>query len=230
VEFKIAIVEDNELIMNMIKINLEQNGYIIQCYTRGEMILNQLNKELFDLIILDLFLPEISGYEVLKRMRGKNINIPVLMLTVQSSVQDKVKALIAGADDYMVKPFNMDELFARISALIRRSHGDRSIPSNKILIINNFKINLSSRECTSNKGKVILSEKEIKLLIFFSLNKGQILRRVDILEEVWGMDVSPTPRTVDNFILKFRKLFENNPEKPEYFLSVRNKGYRFKSK
>ena len=226
-EFKIAVVEDNELIANMITLNLEQNGYRVRHFPDGESMLRQTGRELFDLVILDILLPGISGLELLDKLRKTKFDAPVLMLTVETNVQNKIRALNSGADDYLVKPFNMEELLARARALIRRSHGKRSIPSNQILVINNHKINLSTRGCESNLGEVVLSEREAKLLSYFSLNPGQTLRRADILEEVWGMDVSPTPRTVDNFVLKFRKLFETNPENPQHFISVRNKGYRF---
>lgn len=226
-EFKIAVVEDNELIANMIKVNLEQNGYGVRHFPDGESLLRQRGQEFFDLVVLDILLPGLSGLEVLAELRKNRFDTPVLMLTVETNVQNKIKALNSGADDYLVKPFNMEELLARTRALIRRSHGKRSIPSNQILVINNHKINLSTRSCESNMGEVILSEKEARLLSYFSLHPGQTLRRADILEEIWGMDVSPTPRTVDNFVLKFRKLFETNPENPRHFISVRNKGYRF---
>ncbi|UCH94352.1 MAG: response regulator transcription factor [Candidatus Aminicenantes bacterium] len=230
-KYKIAVVEDEELIRNMVKINLEKNNYRVHCFADGETLIERAIYEPFDLFILDVLLPGISGLDVLEELRKTSIHahVPVLMLTVQSQVQDKIKALNTGADDYLVKPFNIEELLARVNALIRRSHGKRSIPSDQILIINNYKIDLSTRVCQSNKGEVVLSEKEIKLLKYFSLHPEQTLRRADILEEVWGMDVSPTPRTIDNFILKFRKLFETNPEKPRHFISVRNKGYRLRS-
>jgi len=228
-KYKIALVEDDELIRNMIKINLEQHQYHIQHFPDSESLLNQNATEPYDLFILDILLPGISGLRLLEELKKNDIYepVPVLMLTVQSEVQNKIEALNKGADDYLVKPFNMDELLARVNALIRRSHGQRTLPANQILIINNYKIDFSTRHCQSNKGEVILSEREIKLLRYFSLHPGQTLRRADILEEVWGMDVSPTPRTIDNFILKFRKLFESNPEHPQHFISVRNKGYRF---
>lgn len=228
-KYKIAVVEDDELIRHMVKLNLEKNDYQVQCFPDGESLTEQTAYEPFDLFILDVLLPGISGLEVLEKLRKNHIHAfaPVLMLTVQSQVQNKIKALNRGADDYLVKPFNMEELLARVNALIRRSQGKRTIPANQILIIGNCQVNLSSRVCQGNKGKVVLSEKEIKLLKYFSLHPGQTLRRADILEEVWGMDVSPTPRTIDNFILKFRKLFEINPEKPKHFISVRNQGYRF---
>lgn len=224
---KIAVTEDDELIANMIKINLEKNDYWVTCFPSGESLLEGIKQELFDLFILDIFLPGISGLEVLKELRKEHTDAPVLMLTVHSRVQTKINALDSGADDYLVKPFNMDELLARVNALIRRSHGKRAIPSNQILVINDFKINLSTRTCESNMGEVVLSEKEVKLLSYFSQHADRTLKRADILEEVWGMDVSPTPRTIDNFILKFRKLFETDPEKPGHFISVRNQGYRF---
>lgn len=224
---KIAVMEDDELIANMIKINLEKNDYRVTCFPSGESLLEGIQQELFDLFVLDIFLPGISGLEVLKELRKEHTDAPVLMLTVHSRVQTKINALDSGADDYLVKPFNMDELLARVNALIRRSHGKRTIPSSQILVINDFKINLSTRTCESNMGEVVLSEKEVKLLSYFSQHAGRTLKRADILEEVWGMDVSPTPRTIDNFILKFRKLFETNPEKPGHFISIRNQGYRF---
>jgi len=229
--YHIALLEDNELIRNMIKINLEENNFRVTCFSNGESLIEQISANLFDLFILDVLLPGISGMDVLGLLRKNNSHshTPVLMLTVQQNVSSKLDAFNKGADDYLVKPFNMEELLARVNALIRRCLGNRSIPSHQILIVNGFKINLSTRECESNQGSVVLSEKEINLLVYFSKNRGQTLQRADILEEVWGMDVSPTPRTIDNFILKFRKLFESNPENPKHFLSVRNKGYRFES-
>jgi len=235
--YKIAVIEDDRLIRNMIKINLEKQDYRVHSFSNGESLLEQTPHELFDLFILDILLPGISGLDVLEKLRTNsthtnaneiaNAHAPVLMLTVQSHVQIKINALNSGADDYLVKPFNMEELLARVKALIRRSHGKRTISSSQVLVINCYKINLSTRQCGSNMGTIVLSEKEAKLLAYFSLHAGQTLRRADILEEVWGMDVSPTLRTVDNFILKFRKLFEENPESPKHFISVRNKGYRF---
>jgi DNA-binding response OmpR family regulator len=224
---KIAIVEDDDLIGNMIKINLENNGYLAFLYSSAESLLEEIGRKFFDLFVLDIFLPGLSGLELLKKLRDKHIDTPVLILTVEDNMRSKIDALNVGADDYLVKPFHIEELLARVRALIRRSLGKRSIPSSKVLILNNFKIELHTRECDSNVGKVVLSEKEAKLLSYFVFNEGKILNRADILEEVWGMDVSPTPRTIDNFVLKFRKLFENKPEHPEHFISVRNKGYRF---
>jgi two-component system, OmpR family, alkaline phosphatase synthesis response regulator PhoP len=225
---KIAVVEDDQLILNMVRINLERQYYQVSGFTTGEALLEQIPNELFDLFILDIMLPGISGIDILANIRQKEIHAPVLMLTAQGQVQNKVNALNTGADDYLVKPFNMEELLARVNALLRRSHSERPIPSDQIISINQFKINLATRHCESNQGEAVLSEKEARLLTYFIEHAGQTLKRADILEDVWGMDVSPTLRTVDNFVLKFRKLFENNPEKPDHFISIRSKGYRFK--
>ena len=224
---KIAIIEDDDLIRNMIKLNLESLGYFVQDFPSAEEASSLSNGELFDVIILDIGLPGISGFEFLKGIRKEENNTPVLMLTVQGEVASRLKAFDRGVDDYMVKPFNMNELSARVKALIRRSQEERRLPAGEFLVINGHRINTLTRDCESQSGNVTLSEKEINLLIYLTSHPHEVLTRADILEEVWGMDVAPTPRTVDNFILKFRRLFENNPDKPKFFISVRNKGYRF---
>ena len=226
-KYKVAIIEDDDLIRSMIKFNLEKKGYRVCCFSSVESMMDRTQDELFDLIILDIILPGISGKEFLEKIRKAGDNTPVVMLTVKDDINTKIRTFNSGADDYVVKPFNMEELLARVKALIRRSQGKRRLPSSKILAIGKHKINLSTRLCKTNLGNRILSEKEIKLLSYFSEHSNETLTRADILEEVWGMDVTPTPRTIDNFILKFRKLFEENPEKPKHFVSVRNKGYRF---
>jgi two-component system alkaline phosphatase synthesis response regulator PhoP len=225
--YKIAIVEDDDLIRHMIQINLEKSGFSAFSFPDGEALLDIIRDRPFDLIILDNLLPRMSGLALIRKLKQYDIHTPVLMLSVRGEVSTKIEALNSGADDYLVKPFNLEELLARANALIRRSHSKRHTPAHQILTINRYKINLSTRECQSNLGNIILSEKEIKLISYLSQHAHEILRRADILEEVWGMDVSPTPRTIDNFILKFRKLFETNPENPRHFLTVRNIGYRF---
>jgi two-component system alkaline phosphatase synthesis response regulator PhoP len=227
--YKIAVVEDDQLILNMVRINLEKNKYNVHCFSDGETLLERVPGEVFDLFVLDIMLPGISGMDILGQLRKKDIHAPVLMLTAQSQVEKKVTALTTGADDYLTKPFNMEELLARVHALLRRSHGERPLPSDQALTIEGFKINLATRQCESNQGETTLSDKEARLLAYFSEHKSQTLRRADILEDVWGMDVSPTLRTIDNFVLKFRKLFEQNPEEPKHFISVRSKGYRFEN-
>lgn len=215
------------MIKNMIKLNLENSGYWVKCFSSAESMKREMEKEFYDLIILDIMLPGISGERLLKDIRNQGDDTPILMLTVKSDIPTRIKSLEGGADDYIVKPFNMGELMARINVLIRRSQGKRRIPSHEMLVINGHEIDISTRICKSNIGDVVLSEKELNLLLFLFKHSHETISRADILEEVWGMDVAPTPRTIDNFILKFRKLFEDNPEEPKHFLTIRNIGYRF---
>ncbi len=224
---KIAVIEDDDLIRNMIKLNMEKLGYVVQDFSSAEDARSLSNGELFDVIILDVVLPGMSGFEYLEAIRNDGNNTPVLMLTVQAKVNSRLKAFDRGVDDYMVKPFNMDELSARVKVLIRRSQEERRLPAGEFLVINGVKINTLTRVCECPSGTVTLSEKEVNLLVYLSKHPHEVLSRADILEEVWGMDVAPTPRTIDNFILKFRRLFEDNPEKPKHFISVRSLGYRF---
>jgi len=225
--YRIAIIEDDELIRDMVKFKLEKNGYTVEVFPSAEMMIDQTGDTLYDLIILDLVLPGMSGQKFLREFRKRGDNTPVLMLTVKNDLPSRINALDSGADDYLTKPFNMDELQARVKALIRRSLSKRQVPSSQILVVNGHEIDATTRECSSNMGNLILSEKEINLLIFLAQHSYETLSRADILEEVWGMDVAPTPRTVDNFIVKFRKLFEDDPENPQLFLSVRGEGYRY---
>lgn len=225
----VAVVEDDDLIREMIKSNLEKNGYIVRAFSSSEDMLEQSREKVYDAIVLDILLPGVSGEMLLHALRTRGDLTPVLILTVKSDISTRIQTLDTGADDYMVKPFNMEELLSRVNALIRRSQQKRRVPSSGVLIINGYRVNISARQCESNIGEVVLSEKEVNLLLFLHTHSHEPLSRADILEEVWGMDVVPTPRTVDNFILKFRKLFEDDPENPKHFLSVRNKGYRFES-
>ncbi len=226
-KYRVAVVEDDELICQMIRLNLEKSGFEVECFGSAESLKETIETRVYDLILLDILLPGMSGLQLLQTIRDLGINTPIMMLTVEQKVESKINALNTGADDYLVKPFNVEELLARVQRLILRSTGERVIPSAQILVINRHKINLSTHLSESALGEVALSEKEIKLLSYFALNAGKTLKREDILEEVWGMDVDPTPRTIDNFVAKFRKLYEDRPEKPKHFITVRNQGYRF---
>jgi DNA-binding response OmpR family regulator len=220
----VAIVEDNDLIRSSIQFNLETGGDTVHPFSDAESFFRALPGSRFDLLILDILLPGESGIDVLKRVRELNLRLPVLMLTVKRDIDIKIKALEIGADDYLVKPFHMKELLLRSRALIRRT-GDH--PWENRIIINGYAVDLATRSSESRRGPVTLSEKEVNLLQYFHRNPNLDLKREDILEEVWGMDVDPTPRTVDNFVLKFRKLYEDDPQNPAHFLTIRNRGYCF---
>lgn len=224
---RVALIEDEDLIRNMIRIGLEKRGFNIDSFPDSESFFRSGYKKYYDALIIDIMLPGLSGTETLKKIRESGNNTPVLIVTAKGTMDYKSDAYHKGADDYLVKPFNMDELFLRVNALIKRSQGKRVIPSSRKIRINRSLIDLDNGVCESNLGQIKLSEKELRLIRFFVENSGKVVSRADILEEVWGMDVFPTPRTVDNFILKFRKLFEKDPKNPEIFISVRSRGYKF---
>ncbi len=224
---KILVVEDDELIRTTLKLNLEKSGYLVQSCGDAETMLEIFNHHHFDLLLLDIMLPGESGLKGLKQIRARGIKTPVIMVTARSDITSKLDTFQYGADDYLTKPFDMRELLVRVKAIIRRSQGERTIPSDRIMRIGHFQVDLEKRTASTNNGEVSLSEKETNLLAYFNTRPQETLKRVDILEEVWGMDADPTPRTIDNYIVKFRRLFEENPEKPKHFISVRARGYRF---
>jgi DNA-binding response OmpR family regulator len=224
---KIAVIEDDDFMRKMLGMSLEKEGYSMTLFKDAESLFTGPVDGEYDLIILDINLPGISGGEALKILREKEILIPVIILTGIKDLEYKIETLITGADDYIEKPINHAELLARVQAVLRRSQGIRMIPTGAFLKVNYHLINIETREATSNIGDISLSEKELKLLKFFVQNPRKTLSRAEILENVWGMDTFPTNRTVDNFILKFRKLFEENPEEPMNFITVHSIGYRF---
>jgi len=225
--YRVAVVEDETLIQTMVRLNLEKNGYQVECFGDAESFLARLDRVSFDIFLLDITLPGLSGEEIVSRVRARGILAPVLMVTAKSDIPTKVSTLGRGADDYLAKPFDMQELLARVMALIRRSQGERSLPASQQVRIGSCEVNLETRVARTRQGELLLTEREARLLALFVRNAGKVLNRPDILEEVWGMDVDPTPRTIDNFVLRFRKLFEEDPENPRHFLTVRATGYLF---
>jgi two-component system, OmpR family, alkaline phosphatase synthesis response regulator PhoP len=224
---RILLIEDEELVGTMVRMNLESAGYEVAWSRDGIQGVEQAREGTFDTILLDIALPGQSGLEVLEVLRKENIGTPIMMLTARSDVSTKVQALEMGADDYLPKPFDVSEMIARVNALVRRSQADREIPSDQVIKFGQYQINLESREAVSNEGSMVLGEKETSIMALLVRARGKTLSRSDILEEVWGMDVSPTERTVDNFIMRLRKLFEPDPDNPRHIVTVRGTGYRF---
>ncbi len=225
---KVLVVEDEELVGTMVRMNLEGEGYQVSWARDGEDGLAAGLREQFDLILLDIALPGRNGLELLGDLRAGGVTTPVLMLTARTDVNVKVEALDQGADDYLAKPFDVSELLARVRALVRRSQAERELPSDRIIRFGeSYEINLDTREARSNDGLVTLSEKEAALMRMLVSFQGQPIPRADMIEEIWGMDKFPTGRTVDNFILRLRRLFESEPERPHHILTVRGVGYRF---
>ena len=224
---QLLLIEDDELVGTMIRMNLEAEGHDILWCRDGDEGLRRGIDGHHDLILLDISLPGMDGLQILGRLRKGDVGTPVLMITARSDVDSKVRALDAGADDYLPKPFELAELVARVRALVRRSTADREIPSSQLVTFDEFEVNLDTRVATTSGGEVILSEKEAAILGMLVRGGGQTVTRTAILEEVWGMDAFPVERTVDNYLLRLRKIFEVDPAHPRRLLTVRGEGFRF---
>ena len=223
----ILVIEDDISILRGLKDNLEFEGYAVITETNGEKGLQVALKIKADLILLDIMLPGMNGYEICRKLKKEKPEMPIIMITARGSEMDKVSGLDIGADDYVTKPFSIPELMARIRAVIRRTSQEKDIPEQYIFgkIILDFKKLKAYRE----NQEIKLSSKEFAIMEYFIRHEGEAVHRNDLLNEVWGYEALPTTRTVDNFILDLRKKLEEDPSKPKYIESVRDIGYRFNS-
>jgi len=225
----ILLVEDEENLQEALKLNLELEDYDVTSAWNGVEALELIQKEHFDLLILDVMLPELDGISVVETIRLQNNDIPVLILSAKNSSADRVLGLKKGADDYLTKPFNLEELLLRVNKLLQKSRqlAERK-PVEQVYKFGRNSIDFSSLQCNTRSGEVItLTKKEIMLLKLLIENKNEVVTREKILQAVWGYNVYPTTRTIDNFILNFRKYFEEDSRNPKYFHSVRGIGYKF---
>jgi two-component system alkaline phosphatase synthesis response regulator PhoP len=225
----ILLVEDEENLLEALKLNLELEGYEVTCANNGALALKKVEEEYYDLILLDVMLPEVDGFDVCETIRLNNIDTPILMLSARSGSADRVAGLKRGADDYMTKPFNLEELLLRVDKLIEKN---RRLQEKTTLgdhyAFGGNSIDFKAQTATNTKGDLIsLSKKEIMLLKLMIEYRNEVVSREKILQAVWGYQVFPTTRTIDNFILNFRKYFETDPREPRYFHSVRGVGYKF---
>lgn len=225
----ILLVEDEENLHATIKLNFELEGYWVTSAFDGIQALTAIENEYFDLIVLDIMLPEVDGISITENVRLKNLETPILILSAKNSSNDRILGLKKGADDYLTKPFNLEELLLRVEKLI--SKNKKILTKNNLgstyFFANNtidFKAQIAT---TFNSQTIELSKKEIMLLKLLIENKNEVVNREKILQQVWGYNVFPTTRTIDNFILSFRKYFEQDVKEPKHFLSVRGVGYKF---
>lgn len=233
-EQRILIVEDESHIGFGIKFNCEQEGFQATWVTDGPAALRLLEEDAnkFDLIILDLMLPAMSGYTLLEKLREKGGLIPVLILSARTLPEDRIRGFDAGADQYMTKPFELKELISRVRGLLNRHARIRgtqpaSSTAEEVYEFDGATINFTRHEVHVRGEPKSLTSLEIKLLKYFVENEGVVLPRNELLNRVWGLDSSPTTRTVDNFIVRLRQHFEVDPANPRHFVSVRGVGYRF---
>jgi len=225
----ILLVEDEQNLHEALKLNLEMEGYEVTSAYDGTEALQKIATAYFDLIIMDIMLPEIDGITVTENIRVHNNDVPILMLSAKNTSADKIMGLKKGADDYLTKPFNLEELLLRVAKLIAKNKKIQVKESiGDIYAFGKNTINFKSQESKTYNGSTIdLSKKETLLLKLLIESKGEVVSREKILQVVCGYNVYPTTRTIDNFILNFRKYFEEDSRAPQYFHSVRGMGYKF---
>lgn len=226
--YRILLVEDEEHLLEALKLNLELEGYHVTTATDGKKALKAFKEERLNLVILDVMLPEIDGFKVAETIRLENSEVPILFLTAKNTSEDRVAGLKRGADDYLTKPFNLEELILRVGILVKRSLKNDEQKQLNSYKIGDKTINFNNYELTDDAGNVTpLTKKETMLLKLLIERKGEAVSRETILETVWNYDVYPSTRTIDNFILSFRKYFENDSKHPKHFHSIRGVGYKF---
>jgi len=228
-QHSILLVEDEENLHEALKLNLELEGYEVTSAYNGAAALKAVESEYFDLIIMDVMLPELDGINVTETIRLNHIDVPILILSAKNTSADRVLGLKKGADDYLTKPFNLEELILRVQKLIEKNKRlqDKTSIGDTYTFGNNT-IDFKAQEARTRSGqKIQLSKKESMLLKLLIENKNEVVPREKILQVVWGYNVYPTTRTIDNFILSFRKYFEEDSRNPKYFHSVRGVGYKY---
>ena len=223
------MVEDEENLHDALKLNLELEGYEITSAYDGHQALQKIEKEYFDLIIMDVMLPGVDGISVTENIRLQNNEVPILILSAKNTSADRVAGLKKGADDYLTKPFNLEELLLRVQKLIEKNKKlqEKDSVGDSYSFGKNI-IDFKAQEVLTRKGERLqISKKEAMLLKLLIENKNEVVPREKILQSVWGYNVYPTTRTIDNFILNFRKYFEEDTRNPQFFHSVRGVGYKY---
>ncbi|MCB0795589.1 MAG: response regulator transcription factor [Flavobacteriales bacterium] len=224
---RVLLVEDEEHLRRTIKLNLELEGYHVTTASTGIEALEKLNDRRSDVVIMDVMLPGMDGFTIVERIRLAGDVTPVLFLTARNAPADRIRGLKAG-DDHLGKPFELEELLLRVAKLLRGgTEPVQSAPVRQFSFGENT-VDLETYEARGVGGKRIpLSHREVLLLRLLVERSGQVVSREEILQKVWGYDVYPTTRTVDNFIVSFRKYFESEPRDPQHFINIRGVGYKF---
>jgi two-component system, OmpR family, alkaline phosphatase synthesis response regulator PhoP len=225
---RILLVEDEEHIAQGLFFNLDQEGYRVTHVETGSEAMRVFDNEHFDLVVLDLMLPDSHGIDLCQRMRETSPQLPILILTALGEEQSRVKGLQAGADDYLSKPFNLEEFLLRVSGMLKRSSWYQpDFDRDKSYRFGSNSVDLKNLQADTASGVIRLTELEGRMLETFFARAGETLTRAELLKSVWGMAEDTETRTLDNFIVRLRKYFEKNPTKPQHFLTVRGRGYRF---
>lgn len=227
-QYRILLVEDEESLASALEIKLGLEGYHVVHVSNGPDALSKFRNQAFDLAIMDVMIPQLDGFAVCQTIRLEGNQTPVLFLSAKGSGKDRVEGLKIGGDDYMSKPFDLEELLLRISKLIRRHESHHALADMHEYSFGPNQINFLHFTIRDQHGQSIeISKKETMLLKLLIQREGEVVSREEILEKIWGYDVFPSTRTIDNYILAFRKHFEPDSRNPIYFHSVRSVGYRF---
>ena len=221
---RILVVDDEPEIVRGLEDNLRFEGYQTVSATNGEDGLARALSEAPDLVLLDIMMPKMSGWDVCRALRGRGVDVPVIMLTARGAEVDRVLGLEIGADDYVTKPFSLRELLARVRAVLRRPGPRQKFEE---FAFGDVRIRLRGRQVFRAGREVRLTRKEFDLLVFLVEHRGEVVTRERLLDEVWGYERFPTTRTVDTHILRLRRKFEADPDRPAWILTVHGQGYKF---
>lgn len=220
---KLLVVDDEKAMADAIRDNLEFEGYTAACAYGGQQALDALMADKFALVILDIMMPDIGGFQVLEQLRANNDNTPVIFLTARSAEADKLRGLGLGADDYVVKPFSVLELVARVKAVLSRTNPGTGIQT---LELGETLVDFNKLTITWNGEQEELGRYEADILQLLASEPGRVFSRDDILDQIWGMEAYPSNRTIDNYIVKLRQKIEPDPKHPKRLISVYGKGYK----
>jgi len=229
----LLVVEDEAHLAAGLKLNLELEGFAVDvAETARDAARLMVEPGAYDVIVLDVMLPDIDGFSLCRKLRDSGNYTPVLMLTVRNSAEDRVTGLESGADDYLVKPFEFNELLARVRSLVRRERWAQARATSEhatgaVLEFGNARVDFDRHEVEVDGESVTLTRLELDLLRYMSQHESRVLSRDELLAEVWNLRNYPNTRTVDNFIMRLRKHFEPNSRRPVHFISVRGAGYKF---
>lgn len=224
----ILLVEDETHIAQGLIFNLELEGFRVTHVETGAAAMEAFNHRTFDLVVLDLMLPDSHGVDLCREMREVTPQLPILMLTALGEEQDRISGLQAGADDYLTKPFSLDEFLLRLRGMLRRSAWYQPAYNREEgYSFGSNRIDLKNLQANTANGDIRLTELEGRMLATFFANEGETLTRAELLKSAWGLAADTETRTLDNFIVRLRRYFEDNPAHPQHFLTVRGRGYRF---
>ena len=227
-KYRVLLVEDEDSLSSALILNLELEGYHVVLAKDGHTALDKFRNQHFDVAILDVMIPHVDGFAVCQTIRLEGNTTPVLFLSAKGTGKDRVEGLKIGGDDYLTKPFDLEELMLRVKKLIRRHDSAATLADINEYSFGNCHVNFLNFTIRDVRGNdLVITKKEIILLKLLIQRKGEVVSREEILEKIWGYDVFPSTRTIDNYILAFRKYFEVDTRHPHHFHSVRSVGYRF---